>query len=305
MSPIKVSVISSAFNEGENVPILVKLFDEFNKKHEMSYELVLIDDGSKDNTFEMMKESEKKYAQIHIAKHRKNFGKTEGILTGLKNSTGSIIAIYDTDMQYSLDELPKMVDRIEKDGFDICTGWKQGKYTKAFVSKVYNHLSRKMFNLPIHDQNGLKVMKREIFSEIHLRKEWHRYIISLAVNKGFTVCEEKVTLHQRQFGESKYGGSFRVFIGIFDMMTVKFVISFLKKPMLFFGVLGGSLFLLGILVGLIALVLRFAFNLGFRPLLYLVMLLILSGLMLFAIGFIAELMAIVFEEMEEMKKRIK
>jgi len=305
MSEIKVSVISSAFNEEENVPILSRLFDEFNKKNKMTYELIFVDDGSKDRTYENMLLAEKTYRNIKIAKHRKNFGKTEGILTGLKISEGSLIAVFDTDMQYSLDELPKMVDRIEKEGYDICTGWKQGKYTKAFVSKVYNSLSRLMFDLPIHDQNGLKVLKKEVFSEIHLRKEWHRYIISLAVNKGFTVCEEKVELRQREYGVSKYGNTFRVLIGIFDMMTVKFVISFLKKPMLFFGVSGGVLFSLGILTGIIAIVLRFGFNLGFRPLLYLVMLLVLSGLVLFAIGFMAELMAIIFEEVENIKKRIK
>ena len=303
MNEIKVSVISSAFNEEENISVLAKVFNEFNKKNGMAYELIFIDDGSKDKTYERMLEVSKSYQNIIIAKHRKNFGKTKGILTGLKISSGGIIAIYDTDMQYSLDELPKMVARIERDGYDICTGWKQGKYTKAFVSKVYNYLSKKIFELPIHDQNGLKVLRREVFSEIHLRKEWHRYIISLAVNKGFSVCEEKVILHQRQFGKSKYGGTFRVIIGIFDMMTVKFIISFLKKPMLFFGISGGILFITGLLTGLIAIVLRLRFNLGFRPLLYLVILLVLSGLVLFAIGFIAELMAIIFEEIEDIKKK--
>jgi len=305
MSEVKVSVISSAFNEEENVPILAEAFNDFNRRNRMAYELILVDDGSKDKTYANMLDAEKKYACIKIARHRKNFGKTEGILTGLKISSGSLAAIYDTDMQYSLEELPKMVARIERDGYDVCTGWKQGKYTKAFVSKVYNYLSRKMFNLPIHDQNGLKVLKKEVFDEIHLRKEWHRYIISLAVNKGFTVCEEKVELRERKFGESKYGNPFRVFIGIFDMLTVKFVISFLKKPMLLFGVSGGILFLLGVLTGIAALILRFAFNLGFRPLLYLVMLLVLSGLLLFAIGFMTELLAIIYEEVESIKKKNK
>lgn len=305
MSEVKFSVISSAFNEEENVPILAEAFNDFNRRNGMAYELILVDDGSKDKTYANMLDAEKKYACIKTARHRKNFGKTEGILTGLKISSGSLAAIYDTDMQYSLEELPKMVARIETDGYDICTGWKQGKYTKAFVSKVYNYLSRKMFNLPIHDQNGLKVLKKEVFDEIHLRKEWHRYIISLAVNKGFTVCEEKVELRERKFGESKYGNPFRVFIGIFDMLTVKFVISFLKKPMLLFGVSGGILFLLGVLTGIAALILRFAFNLGFRPLLYLVMLLVLSGLLLFAIGFMTELLAIIYEEVESIKKKNK
>lgn len=303
MSNIKISIISSAYNEEENIPILADAFKTFNAKEGGRYELVLVDDGSKDKTYQSSIEAAKRIDNIVVLKHRRNFGKTAGILTGAESSKGDILVVYDTDMQYSLDEIPKLVKRIEEDGYDICAGWKQGNYKKAFVSKVYNILSSKIFNLPIHDQNGLKAFKKEILGEIHLRKEWHRYIISLAVNKGFTACEEKVALYPRKYGESKYGNPLRVFVGIFDMMTVKFITTFLRKPMLFFGVTGTILFLLGILTGIIALILRFGYNLGFRPLLYLVMLLVLSGLVLFAIGFLAETIAIIYEEVESIKKR--
>jgi len=300
---IKYSIISSSFNEEENIPLLAEQFFRFNNEHEKQYELIIVDDGSTDSTHKNSKEAELKYEHIKVIRHRRNFGKTEGIITGVKNAEGGIVVIYDTDMQYSMNDIPRLIEEIEKNGYDICTGWKQGKYTKAFVSKVYNGLSRKIFKLPIHDQNGLKAMKKEIFDDIHLRKEWHRYIVSLAVNRGYSVTEVKVELFPRKFGESKYGNPFRVFIGIFDMMTVKFIISFIKKPMLFFGTGGLSLFAAGILTGVAALILRFGFDLGFRPLLYLVMLLVISGLVLFAVGFLAEIIAILYEQLNELKSQ--
>ncbi len=300
---IKVSIISSAYNEEENIPELIRLFKEFNEKENNRYELIIIDDGSTDKTYDISLNLSAENQYITVKKHRKNLGKTGGIRTGVKYSQGDIIAIYDTDMQYDIYDLPRLVRRIEIDGYDICAGWKQGVYKKAFVSNVYNTLSRILFDLPIHDQNGLKVMRKNIFNEIYLRKDWHRYIISLAVDKGFSVCEEKVNLYPRKHGKSKYDNPFRVFIGIFDMMTVKFIISFIKKPMLFFGATGSMFFGLGVLTGIIALILRIFFRLGFRPLLYLVILLILSGLILFTMGFLAEIIAIIFDEFTEIRKR--
>ncbi len=300
---IKYSIISSAYNEEENISVLFEKFNTFNKEHDFKYELIIIDDGSTDNTYKKAIELSKDNEFIIIEKHKKNFGKTAGIKTGIRIARGEIIAIYDTDMQYSLEELPKLIKRIEEDNFDICTGWKQGNYKKAFVSNVYNFLSRKIFRLPIHDQNGLKVMRKEIIENIHLRKDWHRYIVSLAIDKGYSVTEEKVTLHPRKYGKSKYDNPFRIFIGVFDMMTVKFLISFIKKPMIFFGGSGTLSIILGFIVGLIALIMRVFFNNGFRPLLYLVMLLILAGLILFTMGFLAEIIAIIYEDFEEYKKK--
>lgn len=301
----KYSIISSSFNEEENIPVLAEAFNAFNSEHGGDYELIFIDDGSTDSTYEEAVKASKKYNGIKVVRHRVNLGKTDGILTGVDNSSGDIVVIYDTDMQYSLNDVPRLIDKIESEGYDICTGWKQGKYTKAFVSKVYNELSRRMFNLPIHDQNGLKAMKKEVFDWIHLRKEWHRYIVSLAVNAGFSVTEIKVELFPRKFGESKYGNPFRVFVGVFDMMTVKFIISFIKKPMLFFGTGGLVLLTGGVLTGIAALILRFGFDMGFRPLLYLVMLLVISGLVLFTVGFLAEITAILYEQLNDIKSKRK
>ncbi len=299
---LKVSIVSSAYNEYENIEELINLFNRFNEKMKNCYELIIIDDGSDDGTYDIAVELSKDNQYIQILKHRLNCGKTEGIKTGIKAARSNIIAIYDTDMQYDIFDLPRLVRRIEEDNYDICTGWKSGHYKKAFVSNVYNYLSRKIFRLPIHDQNGLKVLKKEIFKDIFLRKDWHRYIVSFAIDKGYSVCEERVKLYPRKFGESKYGNPFRVFIGIFDMMTVKFIISFLKKPMIFFGATGTISMSLGFIIGFIALIMRIFFHSGFRPILYLVMLLILSGLILFTMGFIAEIIAILYEEFAELKK---
>lgn len=302
---IKVSIVSSAYNEEENIEELIELFMRFNSEQKNEYELIIVDDGSTDSTYSTAVEKSLGHEHIQVIKHRKNLGKTGGIKTGASVSNGSIIAIYDTDMQYDMYDLPRLVKRVEKDNYDICTGWKQGHYKKAFVSNVYNFLSRKMFALPIHDQNGLKVLKKEVLESIYLRKDWHRYIVSLAQDKGYTVTEEKVKLYPRKHGKSKYDNPFRVFIGIFDMMTVKFIISFIKKPMIFFGATGSLSFGLGILIGIIALIMRIFFHSGFRPILYLVMLLILSGLILFTMGFLAEIMAIIFDEFSETRRNRK
>uniref|UniRef100_A0A7C3J5J1 Glycosyltransferase family 2 protein n=1 Tax=candidate division WOR-3 bacterium TaxID=2052148 RepID=A0A7C3J5J1_UNCW3 len=301
---IKVSVLCSAYNEVENVEELFKTFDIFNKKQGNEWEIVFVDDGSRDGTYKKALEVAKGFQNIKILKHKRNLGKTAGILTAKENSEGDILVIYDADMQYSFDDCLKLVKRIEEEDYDICTGWKQGKYKKAFISKIYNFLSRKFFKLPIHDQNGLKALKRDVLDAIHLRKDWHRYIVSLAIEKGFSVTEEKVTLYPRKYGESKYSGSFRIIIGLFDLLTVKFLTTFLKKPMILFGISGGIFIILGFLTGLTAFILRFFYGFGFRPLLYLVILLILSGLLMFILGFVSELISIIIEDIEELKKKL-
>ncbi|HAF07409.1 MAG: glycosyltransferase family 2 protein [bacterium] len=301
---IKVSVLCSAYNEVENVEELFKSFDSFNKKQKKEWELVFVDDGSKDGTYRKALDSSKGFQNIKVLKHKRNLGKTAGILTAKEHSEGNILVIYDADMQYSFDDCLKLVKRIEEDDYDICTGWKQGKYKKAFVSKIYNFLSRRFFKLPIHDQNGLKALKRDVLDSIHLRRDWHRYIVSLAIEKGFSVTEEKVTLYPRKYGVSKYSGSFRILIGLFDLLTVKFLTTFLKKPMILFGISGGILVILGFLIGLVSFILRFFYGFGFRPLLYLVILLILSGLLMFILGFVSELISIIIEDIEELKKKL-
>lgn len=297
-----LSIIVPAFNEEENIPLVAEEIQRALKNVEFTYEIIFVDDGSRDNTWEKMKAVKEEYKNIVILQHKTNRGKTDALLTGWKASNGKALLLFDADLQYNPVDIIRLYDRMKR-GFDIVTGWKQGKYSKQFVSKVYNLLSRKLFQLPIHDQNSVKIFKKEILENIILRKDWHRFLVALAVNEGYTVSEIKVNLRPRRFGKTKYGGKGRIVIGIFDLLSVKFQITFLQKPMLLFGITGSILILLGILTGLIAIILRYGFHHGFRPLLYLVMLFILGGLLLLAMGFLGETLASINERISKLEKK--
>jgi len=303
MQKKKIAILVPALNEKENIKPLMKEIDVVVKREKRPYEVIIIDDGSDDGTFDESKKLKDKYKYLKVYSHRSNLGKTEAILTGYRHSTGQILAIMDADLQFDPNDIPKMVEELEK-GYDIVTGWKQGNYKKKFVSGVYNFLSRHLFHLPIHDQNAIKVLRSSVFEEINLRKDWHRYIVALAVSKGFKVSEIKVKLRARKFGESKYTGKGRVVIGVMDLLAVKMQISFLRKPFLFFGTSGSVLMVLGVFVGIYGLIKRFVFHHGYRPLAYLVILMVVSGLVLFTVGFITEAVTALAENVKRLEREI-
>lgn len=298
----KISVIVPAYNEEESIPVLLDEFQDMISKTGLDCEVILVDDGSEDRTYDIAKECEKKYNFMRVVRHRSNFGKTEAILSGLKNSTGEFVALMDADLQYSPECIPRLLNKMEQ-GFDIVTGWKKGKYQKRFVSSVYNRLSRWLFRIPIHDQNAIKLVKREILEDMNLRKDWHRYIVALACDKGYKIAEVEVELHPRRYGKSKYGGQGRILIGILDLIAVKFQVSFMHKPMLLFGSIGAVLLLASLIVGIIALWMRFGLGRGFRPLIFLVVFLGLGGLMLFILGFLAESIAGIHDEIRRLGRK--
>jgi glycosyltransferase involved in cell wall biosynthesis len=297
----KIAILVPAFNEKENIQPLMKEIDAVVKKERRPYEVIIVDDGSEDGTLEECNRLKKKYKYLKVHSHRANLGKTEAILTGFRHSSAQILAIMDADLQFDPNDIPKMINELEK-GYDIVAGWKQGKYQKKFVSGVYNFLSRCLFRLPIHDQNAIKVLRASVLEEINLRKDWHRYIVALAVSKGFKVSEIKVKLRERKFGESKYTGKGRVVIGVMDLLAVKMQISLLRKPFLFFGTSGSILMILGVIVGIYGLIKRFVFHHGYRPLAYLVILLVVSGLVLFTVGFITEALTALAENVKRLER---
>lgn len=299
---MELSIITPAFNEVENIPDLVEKSAEVISQQKEDWEMIVVDDGSTDGTYEVARSLVSKYPFLKVAKNRTNMGKTEALLTGLTYSTGRYIAVLDADLQYSPEDIPKLVEKLHE-GYDLVTGWKVGKYSKRFVSSIYNWLSRWLFKVPVHDQNSVKVMSREILEDLYLRKDWHRYIVALAVDKGYSVTEVKVQLYPREKGSQKYSGKGRVLIGLLDLIAVKFQISLIKKPLLLFGTTGLISFLVGAIIGVYALYLRFVKGIGFRPLLYLVILLILAGLSLFTVGFLAETLASLAARMERLEKR--
>lgn len=297
-----ISVIIPAYNEEGNIAELCRQFAEMAGRSKRQYELILIDDGSTDGTYEKILEAAGKYKFIKYRQHPYNLGLTEGLQTGFSIASGDIYVFYPADLQYRPEDIPALVEPLFH-GADVVTGWKQGKYKKRLVSSIYNYLSQKIFRLKVHDLNSVKAFKANVVKEIFLRRDWHRYLVVLAADKGHKIEEVKIPLYERQWGKSKFS-IWRIPIGVLDMIAVKAQLSFLKKPLLFFGLAGSAFILLGIIVGLIALYLRFMAGEGFRPLLYLVILLVGIGLALFILGFLGEGMAALKEEVEAVRKKL-
>ena len=297
-----VSIIVPAYNEEENIKPLVDAVDSMVKESGLHCELIIVDDGSTDRTYDVATELAEGREDIKIIRDNRNQGKTHAILSGLDVASGEYIAILDADLQYSPSEIPVMVERLTG-GYDIVTGWKEGRYKKQFTSSIYNWLSRILFKIPVHDQNSIKVMRKEVLENINLRKDWHRYIVALAVERGYKVTEVRVKLYPRKYGLEKYQGKGRVVIGLLDLIAVKFQVSFMRKPMLLFGTAGGIFLSLGVLTGLIALYMRFFLERGFRPLLNLVILFVVVGILLFMMGFTAEILSAMAERIERLEKR--
>ena len=301
---MKLSVIIPAHNEVENLPVLFRELDKMIRESGIDCEVILVDDGSTDGTYERAKEATKQYRWLKVAKHGKRLGVSEALRTGFKYATGEAYMFFPADLQIWPDEIPKFVEKLEE-GWDMVCGWRQGKYEKAFVSNIYNALTRKLFGLTIHTMNSVKAFRREVAERIPLRKDWHRYIVPFAHDAGFTITEVPITHRPRLYGESKYKGIGRVIIGLLDLLVVKFQITFMKKPMLFFGSLGGVSLALGFIVGVVSLYLRFVKHIGYRPLVFLTILLIIMGLILFTLGFLAEAIAGVYDELRLLSDKLE
>jgi hypothetical protein len=211
---------------------------------------------------------------------------------------------YPADLQFVPAEIPSLVEPIRCGEVDIVTGTKQGYYEKAFVSGVYNRLCRWLFGIRVTDLNAVKAYRREVMDVVPSRPDWHRFIVPIAAADGFRITERPVTLQPRRAGTSKFGIS-RIPVGVLDMLSVWFQLRFGRKPLLFFGLTGSVLFILGFLTGVAAIVLRFGYGIGLRPLLYLVLVLVISGIALFGFGFVGEMLAAQREELRALSKSIE
>ncbi|MEO0101492.1 MAG: glycosyltransferase family 2 protein [candidate division WOR-3 bacterium] len=297
---IEKTVICPAYNEVLNIPSLLA---ELHNNLDETYEIIVVDDGSTDGTWELALKEAAKYPRVRILRHPQNRGKTDAILTGLEASEGEIIIIYDADLQFAASDIPKLVAKIEE-GYDMCVGWKVGKYEKKFVSLIYNFLARKIFSLPVHDINAIKAFRKEVVARLKLRKDWHRYLVPLVWAEGAKITEIPVKLYPRRAGEPKYQSKKRIVIGFFDLIAVAFQLSFMKKPLLYFGSVGAASFLLGFFLGILSIILRILGH-GFRPLLYLVILLILTGILLFGLGLLGESFSAIIERLEAIEKKMR
>ncbi len=302
----RFAVIIPAFDEVENMPALFAALRDTFDKHALDGDIVLVDDGSSDGTYAAAaQEAGRLGSHARVARHRRNLGKTEAILTGARATDADILIVFDADLQHSTEEIPRFLTKMDE-GWDIVTGRKVGKYEKKAVSSVYNRISRLLFDVPVRDLNSMKAFRREVLDDVALRHDWHRFFVVIAYARGFSVTEIDIELRPRVAGRSKYTGTGRVASSVADLLVVWLYLKFTRKPMQLFGGMGAISAGIGLIVGIIAVALR-AMNIlpppiGYRPLLGLVVLLILVGITLFGFGFTAEMIATLRSELEEMRR---
>lgn len=299
------SVIVPAFNEAENVVPLFEAMEATFARHGLNGELIYIDDGSTDDTLKLANAAATRMGdRALVARHRRNLGKTEAMLTGARFARSDVFIIFDADLQHSTEEIPRFMAKMDE-GWDIVTGRKVGAYEKRAVSGVYNRLSRFLFDVPVRDLNSMKAFRREVLDNVSLRHDWHRFFVVIAYAQGFSVTEIDIELFPRRAGVSKYTGLGRVASSVGDLLVVWFYLRFSRKPMQLFGGVGVILTAIGALIGLILTVLRALDfpppSIGYRPLLGLVVLLIVVGISLFGFGFTAEMIALLRTEVEQLK----
>ncbi len=297
------SVVIPALNESQNIPELFSEIEATFREHELDGEVIFVDDGSTDDSLEIARREGTRLKQFKLERHRRNLGKTEALITGSRAAETDWILLFDADLQHSPSEIPRLLAEVEK-GYDIVCGHKVGKYKKRLVSGLYNWLSRRAFRVPARDLNSIKIFRKTVLDEIHLRHDWHRFFVVLAHARGYRVGEIDVRLYPRRRGIPKYGGSGRVFVGLLDLLAVWFLLLFSRKPMLLFGFTGLVLLGMALLVGLAAIVMRVMGH-GFRPLLTLVVLLGIMGVSLFGFGLVAELVATMRSELDDLRQSVR
>jgi len=302
-TPPEVSVLVPAKDEVENLPEFVRLAREALLPLPYACEVVIVDDGSHDGTPRVLAEIAAKHPFVRVVTHRAQRGIADALKSGADAARGRVFVFYPADLQYAPADIPGLVAPILENRADIVTGTKQGHYEKRFVSSVYNLLCRWLFGVRVTDLNSVKAYRREVVETLPTRPDWHRFMVVIAAAQGFRLAEQPVPLHPRRAGKSKFGLG-RIPVGVLDLLSVWFQLRFGRKPMLFFGVSGALLLILGFAVGVYALIERYVYGVGFRPILNLIMLLVLSGLILFGFGFVGEMVAGMREELRAIEREV-
>jgi glycosyltransferase involved in cell wall biosynthesis len=299
-----VSVLVPAKDEAENLPLFMQLAAQaFAANAGVRYEVVVVDDGSVDDTWPVLQRLQSQYAFLRAVRHRTRRGIADALRTGYLHSSGAVLVFYPADLQFKPEDIPRLVAPILGDSADMVTGFKEGKYEKAFVSGIYNSLSRALFHVPVKDLNSVKAYRREIMDALPVRPDWHRYMIVIAAAEGYTVTEIPVPLYPRHAGKSKFGLS-RIPVGVLDMLSVWFELRFGKKPLLLFGMLGAGLFALGVLAGLVALAVLAVNGIGLRWVWTLIQTCLILGSVLFATGLLGEQIAGQRAEVRELRRQL-
>ena len=299
-----ISVIVPAFNERESLPELSAWIARVMQENGYSYEVLIVDDGSTDGSWDTVRELAGADPHVHGLRFQRNYGKSAALYCGFERAQGDVVFTMDADLQDSPDELPEMYRMITEQGYDLVSGWKQHRkdnaLTKNLPSKLYNATARRVTGIKLHDMNcGLKAYRKEVVKHIEVYGEMHRYIPYLAKNAGYTKIGEKPVQHaKRKYGKSKFGMN-RFVNGFLDLQTLSFLTRFGKDPMHFFGYSGLLMFFVGFVMTVWIIVdklVRQAHGVRFRavtdqPLFYLALVAVILGVMLFLAGFLGEMVA--------------
>ena len=299
-----ISVIVPLYNETESLPELAAWIRRVMEANGYTYEILMVDDGSTDGSWDTVLSLSKENPAIHGISFRRNYGKSAALYEGFAAAQGDVVITMDADLQDSPDEIPELYRMIREEGYDVVSGWKQhrqdNKLTKNLPSKLYNWTARKVTGIKLHDMNcGLKAYKNEVVKSIEVYGEMHRYIPYLAKNAGYGKIGEKPVHHQkRKYGVSKFGLE-RFTNGFLDLMSLWFLSKFGKKPMHFFGTTGILMFLIGFVMTvwiIVAKLVHQAQGAHYRavtdqPLFYLALLAVVLGAMFFLAGFLGEMVS--------------
>jgi glycosyltransferase involved in cell wall biosynthesis len=297
-----ISVVVPLFNEEESLPELVAWIDKVMNENNFSYEVVLVDDGSTDSSWEVITQLKATYASVKGIKFRRNYGKSAALNVAFEAAQGDVVITMDADLQDSPDEIPELYRRIKEEKYDIVSGWKKKRYdpiTKTIPTKLFNAATRKMSGIQLNDFNcGLKAYRNDVIKTIEVYGEMHRYIPVIAKWAGFSKIGEQVVEHRaRKYGTTKFGFS-RFINGFLDLLSIFFVGKFGKRPMHFFGSLGVLSFLLGTFMALwmigvklyhLAAHIPYKREITDQPLFYIALVAIIVGSQMFLTGFVAEL----------------
>ncbi len=293
-----ISIVVPLLNEEESLPELAEWIRQVMDTHHYSYEIIFVDDGSRDHSWPVIQDIRRHDPHVKGIKFRRNYGKAAALNVGFNKAEGEVVFTMDADLQDSPEEIPEMYRMIREEGFDLVSGWKkkrQDPLTKTIPTKFYNWSARRVSGIKLHDFNcGLKAYRNSLVKSIEVYGEMHRYIPFLAKWAGFSKIGEKIVHHQkRKFGRTKYGID-RFYKGYLDLLTISFTARFGKRPMHFFGLWGTLIFFIGfIIAGYLAYAKFFMqeFKMTDRPLFYFGILAMILGTQLFVAGFLGELIS--------------
>lgn len=301
-----LSVFIPARDEAGNLtPLFEKIAQAFHQLG-VAGEVVLVDDGSTDSTWAEAVANAERYPFLRLYRHRKSFGLTEAMRTGFRHVRGDFVMFFPADLESDpAEDIPKLYAKLQE-GYDVVAGWRQGRADgKVLSSRIYNTVSRYLFNLDAHDMNWIKAFRREVIENLHLRSDWHRFVLMIAAQKGYRIGEVPVNWYPRRQGKSKFG-FWRIPISFLDMLVVKFLLTFSKKPMLFFGGMGSLGILSAVVIwgSLTWLYLTTPRGMQIRPVFNFAGFLFVAGILLFIAGFLAELVVTQNDYLEDLDARL-